>query len=307
MSILTLLVLSACYSNSRKRDGQNQLRQKSIVSVLKIRESYYDETVVSDLNERRLLSKLYDSDQFVDSSGEVLWMPNFQERVQLPASDDGFCHTLVDTIMYFRNYDQERCAVVIFANYHYSFDDFDHKFLQRSGSHFEGVALGTALFAKTEENEWHLIDFKKYLTYLGYFGELHSGREDAASFSLKKLRKDWTCLSLKQGIGGNTGVFWGYETFFSLDYYPVCDRCEGIEEYPRMGSSYFQELFSYNYYFSYDDMLENSSRFLISRKLNVLTNKKSNADFQIVVNKNGKRTTEYYGYDQFIQKYTKTR
>jgi hypothetical protein len=305
MSILTIAVLGACCSNSHKSDGKKRLLQHNMVRMLKIRESYYKESVFSALNERKLLSKLYDSNKFVDSSGEVLWRPNFHERLQLLVSDDGFCHTQVDTILYFRNHDQENCAVVIFANYHYFLDDFDHEVLKRGGSHFEGVRLGIALFAETEEKEWCLIDFKKYFTNLGYFGELHSGREDTAEFSLKKLRKDWMCLSLKQGIGGNTGVFWGYETFFSLDYYPICKMCEGIEEYPWMTSSCFQEVFSYNYYFSYENTFGNSSRFLISRKLNCLMDNNSDADFQLVVNENGKKRIEYYRYDEFIQKYTK--
>jgi hypothetical protein len=63
--------------------------------------------------------------------------------------------------------------------------------------------------------------------------------QDSGKISLKEIGDKWTCLSLKQGIGGNGGYLSGSETLYS------------IEEFYLNGfpNSTLSNLLSYNFFY----------------------------------------------------------
>lgn len=77
---------------------------------------------------KEILSAIIKSDHF-DNSGYCLWKPDSNDVSNFPLSEDGFCHTTIDSIMYFQNREKVDYAVVILRSY--QFDKNGVKF----GSH----------------------------------------------------------------------------------------------------------------------------------------------------------------------------
>jgi hypothetical protein len=204
--------------------------------------------IITDLNNTKTLLKyLYGSDKF-DSLKTILWMPDEIDHPQIPISYDSIAHTGIDTVLYFKNSDGIESAAVILANYKFVLDE---QKVVVGGSHFEGISLGVALFSKYK-NQWKLDAFKKHLTNLGYYGTYRTGRKDQGKIALKKIGDHWTCLSFTQGIGGNTGVFWGTETWYSIEQdSPKFEQMEEPDEINIREYVPLNQLFTYNYSHNY--------------------------------------------------------
>ncbi|MGV3612389.1 MAG: hypothetical protein ACO1N0_15630 [Fluviicola sp.] len=204
---------------------------------------------ITDLtHSKKLLSYLYHSDEF-DTHGRILWLPGETNPVDYaPISHDSLAHTEIDTILYFEDSEKIESAAVILASPRLLFDQGKEVI---SGGHFEGMVLGVALFHK-KDGQWKLYSFKKHLTDLGYFGEYRTGRKDAGKIALKKIGENWTCLSLTQGIGGNTGEFWGTETWYSIEKKaPKFEQADEPNEINELTYSPLNQLFSYKYSHNY--------------------------------------------------------
>lgn len=199
-------------------------------------------------NEKQVLSYLYDSSQF-DSLENVIWNAPAFDYPEIPLSCDQHYHTGIDTTIFYLNANNDSTAIVILANYNLQ---IEQNKLTISGSHFDGLSLGVAIFSK-QNQEWQLVATKKHLTYLGYYGQFRTGREDAGCIYLKELGDHWNCLCFRQGIGGSTGEFWGWERLYSIEKeLPDCpERVQYPTEINLSEYNMLTELFSYNYHHNY--------------------------------------------------------
>lgn len=253
------------------------------------------------LSKLELFTKLFGRPEF-DSDSNAAWKPDYEDRLSLPLSDDGKCHTAVDTVMYFTDHRNTPCAVVIFANYllWHERHSIPHDV---GGSHFEGVRLGIALFSQSNEG-WNLYEFKKHFAYLGYFGTYRTGRADAGMISLKTIGDRWTCLSLVQGIGGNTGVFSGYEQLFSIEEYPLGNQEDGFSEQPASDLGYVHTILSYNYSESgYGETLEEEDRIYTDRQMKIIPKRNDYYDIELLTTTNGRKTKQKYKYSEKYKRY----
>ncbi len=180
-----------------------------------------DEDLFHELSDTSLLGRLFD-DPIFDSSGMALWKPNYYERMSFRVSYDGLCHTNIDTIMYWTDREKRRCACVVLATHKFRKGNvLDSTVVEVSDCHFCGVALGIVLLAQQPDSSWKLYRFEKAFTTLGYFGTYRTGRQDAGSIALKKIGDPWTCISLKEGVGGNGGESTGYENLYSIEQFQL--------------------------------------------------------------------------------------
>lgn len=238
--------------------------------------------VITDLtNSKKLLSYLFHSGKF-DSHGRVLWLPGETNPADYaPISHDSLVHTKIDTILYFKDSEKTESAVVILANPRLTLDKGKEVL---TGSHFEGMFLGAALFRKIK-GHWEIYSFKKHLTDLGYFGEYKTGGKDAGKIALKKIGKNCTCLSFIQGIGGNTGEFWGTETWYSIEKEaPRSINTDEPNEINQLIYSPLNQLFSYNYSHNYyfpDLDHQNVSEI----QVNIIRSKSTIYDLELNINK----------------------
>lgn len=179
-------------------------------------------TSFSSLDKREILRRLFDNPEF-DSLGMAIWKGNYSDLTSLsiPLSYDGKFHTSLDTIFYFNDTQERKCAVAIFSTYNFRHGSFDSSKIQPTGCHFCGVPIGAALFHETKEKHWELYDFKKEITTLGYGGVYKTGRQDEGIIQLKEIGDKWTSLSITDGLGGNMGYLEGGETLFSIEEYKL--------------------------------------------------------------------------------------
>lgn len=253
------------------------------------------------LSKWELLTKLFGQPEF-DSDSNAAWKPDYEEQLRLPLSEDGKCHTAVDTVMYFTDHRNTPCAVVIFANY-LLWSEHQSIPYDVGGSHFEGVRLGIALFARSSDG-WNLYEFKKHFAFLGYFGTYRTGRADAGKISLKTIGDRWTCLSLIQGIGGNTGVFSGYEQLFSIEEYPIGNQEDGFSEWPASDLGHVHTILSYNYSESgYGESLEEKDRIYTGRQMKLIPKKNDYYDIELLTTTNGRKTKQKYKYSEKLRRY----
>ena len=133
----------------------------------------------STLEEKSVLKRLFDNAEF-NSNGEILWKPNYSEAINNQVSDDNFCHTNIDTIMYYRenNYDN---AIVIFTTYKY-------KNGEKESCHACSPTFGIATFERSINTNWELKQFEKNLMHSGIYGE-------PDKLFLTKIGKEKFCLS----------------------------------------------------------------------------------------------------------------
>lgn len=299
--ILLTIVLNACKAEIIRQPKIIFEKDKKIVAV----EINKDEDIFTNLDSKTILPRLYDS-KIMDTTG-ILWKPNYSERNSTIISYDGYCHTSIDTIMYFEDQDNANCAVVIFDNYEYLIDYPDSTGIHIGGSHFSSLSLGLAVFKKTKENQWENYGFKKHFASLGYFGEYKTRGVDQGKICLKKIADNYTCLSLVQGLGGTTGFFWGYEMLFNIEPFQLAkptrndDEVEGFNEGPE--EYLFQQILTYNYYCSYC-FLDNPCN-IKEIKLQFIKGKKDYYDLNLIITKNGKKSVEKYYYNRDICKYVK--
>jgi len=158
----------------------------------------------TSLDQRTVLSRLFESTKF-NSDKEVLWKPNYSESIMMRVSDDGYCHTTLDTIMYFSAMNN-KYATIIFSTYQYSGGT-------RESCHACSPTLGIAIFVNTKGTNWVIAQFEKDFTRCGEWGK------NDAYFSIVKMGRDIFCLNIKTGIGGGQGYESGSSSYFSLDEY----------------------------------------------------------------------------------------
>ncbi len=299
--ILISILLISCKTEIKNLPRITSKKDNKIHSI----EIIKDLDIFNNLDSKTILPRLYDS-KIMDTTG-ILWKPNYSELKSTIVSYDGFCHTSIDTIMYFNDQNNTKCAVVVLDNYQYLIDYPDSTGIHIGGSHFSSLSLGIAVFKKTEENQWENYGFKKHFASLGYFGEYKTGRDDQGKISLIKIADNYTCLSLIQGIGGNTGFFWGYEMLFNIEPFQLTepknnnDEVEGINEGPE--EYLFQQILTYNYYCSYC-FLDNPCN-IKEIELQFIKRKKDYYDLNLLITKNGKKRIEKYYYNRDICKYVK--
>lgn len=163
----------------------------------------------SSLDFYTVMSRLFETDRF-DSNKEALWKPNYSERIMMQVSDDGYCHTTVDTIMYFSSMN-DKYATILFSTYDYIGGS-------RTSCHACSPTLGVAIFIKSKGENWKIAQFEKNLVQYGSWG-----KKDG-SFSIVKMGKEFYCLRVKSGIDGNQGYVSGSSSYYLLDEYSHFSR-----------------------------------------------------------------------------------
>lgn len=286
------IFLIACNQTVKQDSVQKQEEQVVKATIAKHDDSF------ESLDNKLILTRLFDNPE-IDSTGSALWIPNYGEAMKLSTSFDGKCHTNIDTILYFKDHKNEECAAVIFTHYKYVRDYQDSTQIVIGGWHYMPVPLGIALFVRPENEQWKIYCFEKHFSNLGYFGTYRTGREDEGKISLKKIGDNWTCLSLRQGIGGSAGVIWGYESLYSIERYQFCNQ-QNDEVTEWYDEWLLQNMLTYNYYFSWPDGDKDIETTTV---LKMIPKKNDYYDIELAIRKNGKVSTEKYFYSERYGKY----
>jgi len=285
------ILLIACNQTVKQDNNEKQKEQINKEPIAEHDDSF------ESLNSKLVLTRLFDNPE-IDSTGSALWTPNYCDAMKLSISFDGKCHTNIDTILYFKDHRNEDCAAVIFTHYVYVKDYLDSTEVFIGGSHFTPVPLGIALFTKPKDGKWKIYCFEKLFSKLGYFGKYRP----EGKISLKKIGDNWTCLSLREGIDGSSGALWGYEALYSIERYQFGNQ-QGDEEVTEWyDNMLLQNMLTYNYYFSYS--LPDEDRGIEKNTLlKVIPKKNDYYDIELIINKNGKVSTEKYAYSERYGKY----
>ena len=254
-----------------------------------------------NLGKDEILKTLFDN-PLIDSSGAAVWEPDYKDAMDLPVSFDGKCHTNIDTIMFFTDTRNRNCAAVVFTTYNYVKRNSDSGRVEIAGSHFSGVSLGIALFKKPVGEDWEIYAFRKRFSELGFFGTYRTGREDHGEICLKEIGDKWTCLSLKQGIGGSGGISYGYESLYAIEEFQM-GRQQPEDEVQEWYNDYLlQNILTYNYHYA-GYAPEGTARIERSAAINIVKKKSNYYSIRIDINKNGKASAETYLYNEAIGKY----
>ena len=148
-----------------------------------------------------LLATLFDADS-VTTDGEALWEPiTFEDELSATASDDGWIHTRLDTILFYESLGIEKAVAV--------FETSLYKAGKLEDCHSCGIWLSIAIFEKNLFNEWGIERFDKHFTTLGSHGV-------GGEVGLAKFGKNQTCLSLEMSWMGQ-GIYAEYMTIINLD------------------------------------------------------------------------------------------
>jgi hypothetical protein len=255
-------------------------------------EKYDNERNFKSLDKSELLKRIYDNPYF-DSNEVAIWEPNYYERIALPVSFDGKCHTSIDTTMFFIDREKRKCAAIILTTYNFRKGILsDSNKVSIGDCHFCGVPIGIVLLSQDEDSTWNIYKFEKSFTWLGYFGTYRTGREDSGKISLKEIGDRWTCLSLTQGVGGNMGEFSGTENLYS------------IEEFQLGGfpNHILSNIFSYNFHYEYTSTDE-KEKTIENSEMKIIKKKNDYYNIELVISKNGKVKTESYKYSDDYDAY----
>ena len=184
-----------------------------------------DKIQLTNLESKNILTALFEAKSFksgneIEWKNEGLWKPNTYERVNMPISDDGFCHTAVDTILYTSTFGNKQ-AIVIFKSRAYSGE-------LPSSCHGCPVMLSIATFEK-KDNIWELNQFKKRFKFDGFYGETQG------HFEIINLGDGLNCLYHRAEIDGGQGYFSGYGYFYSLDYFNDFQQVFQFKHYDSAG------------------------------------------------------------------------
>ena len=197
-----------------------------------------DESNFQNLDSKTVLSRLFDNPTF-NSKQEALWQPNYSERINMPVSDDGFCHTVLDTALYYTS-GNEKQAVLIFATYQYQTG-------VRTSCHVCSPLLSIATFRQEDNKGWSIEQFKKEFIGMGAWGD-RLGR-----LGIEKLGDDFYCLKVQSAVDGNQGYERGITSYYSLNSY---DR--------------LNEVFSFVYYDSNEGAMEDGKGYTEETSLKVM-------------------------------------
>lgn len=236
-----------------------------------------------NLDNSEVLRRLFDNP---DIRGKTaVWNPNYYERLALRVSYDDSCHTNIDTILYFNDTQDRKCAAVVFVTYRYIVDSLDGMKIRISDCHFCGAALGMALFSQNSDKVWELYKFEKYFRTAGHFGG--SGKGGIGQLSLINTGDRWTALMLKEPVGGNMGELQGSADVYSLEEY-------NLNGFPNHTLS---PILSYLYYSSQEHGGEEKT------ELEFIKKKKQYYSARLVRTVRGKKKVSLYRYSDEYSSY----
>ena len=291
-AIFFVLMIFGCHSPGKKNVAQDSLKKKHHLDSFPKYKRDESEFVFDTLDDTLLLGRLFDRPQF-DSTKTAIWKPNYSERSVFSLSYDGRCHTRIDTIMYFTDHQKRKCAAVILATYRYGKDILDSA-IEIGDCHFCGVPIGIALLSQRDDGKWELYQYKKAFTTLGYFGEYNTKWSDAGKIRLKELGDRWTCLSLVQGVGGNSGEFTGTEYIYSIEQYEIGGWPNNV----------LSNIFTYNYDYSLAS-IDGNGKLIVKEIATMKIQKKKDDyyDIDLITTRNDTTTTGHYVYSDDYSQY----
>lgn len=191
------------------------------------------------LDKEHIMKRLFDNAEF-NSNDEILWRPNYSEAINNQVSDDNYCHTKMDTIMYYHTNSVDN-AVVVFTTNTYTNGE-------KESCHVCAPTIGLATFERSIDSNWELKQFQKSFMVSGSFGKRDK-------LCLTKIGKETFCLSSSGGYGGQ-GTYESSITYYSLQE-----------------SDKFNEIFSFQDYSSNEGAVENgynsktAIRFLLNKEM----------------------------------------
>jgi hypothetical protein len=243
------------------------MKFKSIDDTLEILNRLFDNCEIKE----------YDTNLYSNVHYSALWKPNMNERLQnYPISDDGYCHTFIDTIMFYKTVEHLRQEVVT----EYAVIIFDHVNIEMQGCHACYPTLGVAHFLKDQNGKWQIYDFQKKFIESGEYGQ-------RGQLSIIDFGKNLFCLALKS-FGGGQGEFGG-----SVSYYDLHNE--------------MNEIFNYTYVYDFDGGIgsngegaEHSEAELIIKPIK---EDYSSLELRSKKNEKGNIEVEKYKYSQELKKY----
>lgn len=155
---------------------------------------------LNNLNPNEILKILFEVKN-LNKDGKGKWKPNVYERNKMPVSDDGYCYTGIDTIIYASDNDIIK-AIVVFETIEYSNSE-------RVDCHGCSVFLSIATFEK-KMNVWELTEFEKFFRGAGTWGYLNG------KFEIKKLGKDLECIVFYDEGSSGQGYSSSEVSFYNL-------------------------------------------------------------------------------------------
>jgi hypothetical protein len=247
LCLFVLTMLSACERKDSAIPAETATRKDSTAAAKKPMVDWdYGSTdtlrVFDSLTPRFVMNRVLDQPEY-DSLGYALWKPNYNEQMEFHVSEDGKCHTNVDTVMFWTDRNQRKCAAMIFATDHFSSYPGKGGKLEIGDCHFCGSAIGIALFYQRKDDRWRLYAFQKQITSIGIFGEYSKNKQTGAWFGFKQIGDPWTCLVIRDEIGAQSGEEWGYEEWFLIEEH----RLGGFPANPM------KPIFGYNWLKSHFD------------------------------------------------------
>jgi len=156
---------------------------------------------LNNLNPNEILKILFEVKN-LNKDGKGRWKPNVYERNKMPVSDDGYCYTGIDTILYSTAFTEEKSVVV--------FETIEYSNSERVDCHGCSVMLSIATFTKNN-GLWELTEFEKIFGNTGFWGEIRS------DFEIIKLGAKLQCLVFyNQGFSNMGESSPNNTTFYSL-------------------------------------------------------------------------------------------
>lgn len=128
-----------------------------------------------------LLATLFDAKQMLQS-GEAVWTPaHYAERLDARVSDDGYFHTFLDTVLYFKKEGIER-AIAVFSTV---------RFAKGQPEACAGcdALMSAALLVQTTRGDWYVEQFARHFTTC-------SQPDGTALSGIKQFGPQEWCLSL---------------------------------------------------------------------------------------------------------------
>ena len=262
---LFLVILFISCENKNKQPVSSSAVTSNAAAQPKAAVEPPDEKEFNSIDTVEIFKRLFDNPLMQHKT--AIWKPNFYERMTFPLSYDDSCHTVVDTILYFTDRENRECAAILLVTYRFWKDSTDGLKIKSGDCHFCGAAVGIALLSQSADQKWAVYKFEKAFTSAGNFGG--TGEGGIGMVSLVRIGNRWTCLSLKQPIGGNGGYLGGQADLYSIEEY-------NLNGFPNKPLS---NIFSYTYYSTNADSGEKVT-------------KEEKSDITLV-----KRARQYYGID----------
>jgi hypothetical protein len=156
-----------------------------------------------NLNAETVLETLYDNGK-LSTNNCILWKPNFSEKISFPVSEDGFCHTFLDTVIYYKTSFNTK-AVLIFMTYPMVGNEIE-------SYHVSTSSIGLATVTLNDKNVWQLDNFQKTLGKFFSYGL-------KGKYSVVKLGTDFFAFVVEGNMEGGMGFFDGTTSLYALEGY----------------------------------------------------------------------------------------